>query len=360
MTPSGVPSSELELRPLTEGAVGWLDEGHRLVQVPEWMLGATLIRGVFGGPSAGTVVAVRPAAPSVVYAIVERDREGGPGQSGGLLPGVLPGAGWEPRSEAPAFRAGSTLAVFAKRVGGKEPLCLPPFGEPGAVFSLVVKVDVEAFEAGVETTGSLEYDRVPMTETVVAWSDRQSRYTWVPTNMASGRLFRGPHCATLPGTVVRIRASGAFRAYVIVEAEYKGGRPRTGGFLQSLPRDGWRSEGKGSPSWGDTASTMCVFSRKAADGVELMLPPTVGEVVFSVVVVDISGSSERLSEELKQAFKAWDPEGHGGILKVDLDSLLRALCPGLDARGREALLTKVDRYENGRIAYEEFIDRIMQ
>merc|ERR1712107_809872 len=98
----------------------------------------------------------------------------------------------------------------------------------------------------------------------------------------------------------------------------------------------------------------------AADGVELILPPTVGEVVFSVVTVDISSSPERLSEELKQAFKAWDPEGHGGIFKVDLDTLLQALCPGLDASGREALLTKADRYGNGRIAYKEFIDRVMQ
>jgi len=105
--------------------------------------------------------------------------------------------------------------------------------------------------------------------------------------------------------VVRIRASGAFRAHVIVEAEYAGGQARSGGFLESLPREGWRLESRGSPSWGDTASTMCIFSRKVAEGTELILPPTVGEVVFSVVVVDIAGSSARLCEELKQAFKAW-------------------------------------------------------
>merc|ERR1711862_414874 len=113
--------------------------------------------------------------------------------------------------------------------------------------------------------GGLDFARTAMVETVVAWSDRQNRFTWVPTFMAGGTLFRGPHDSTPSGTIVRIHASSAFRAYVIVEAEYKGKRARDGGFLVSLPQNGWRAEAA-APSWGDTASTMRVFSFRALDG----------------------------------------------------------------------------------------------
>merc|ERR1719362_2107229 len=156
-----------------------------------------------------------------------------------------------------------------------------------------------------------------MFETCVAWSDSQQRLTWVPDFTAGGILFKGPHCSTPSGTTVRIHASGAFRAYVIVESDYKGGQARSGGYTDMLPRLGWRKE-KAAPSWGDSASTMVTFSKRAPEGTELVLPRTIGKVVFCVVVVSVASSTGRLTEELKQTFREWDPEGKSAMRREDL------------------------------------------
>jgi len=237
-------------------------------------------------------------------------------------------------------------------------LSLPAIKEAGAILAVAVKMDMEAFDAGVETSDGLEYDRGVLEETCMAWSDRQARFAWVPTHMAGGALFRGPHLQTPPGTVVRIRASGAFRAYVVVEKEYKGGKARDGGFIKSLPECDWRAESS-APSWDDNKSEMQTFTRMAPEGTELALPATVGEAVFSVTVVNIAATPERLAVELKQTFKSWDPESKGGLRRQDLDSLLRQLCPTLAADGREALLDAADRHGTGKIGYDDFVSFVV-
>mmetsp|Transcript_27312 Transcript_27312/g.76845 ORF Transcript_27312/g.76845 Transcript_27312/m.76845 type:complete len:563 (+) Transcript_27312:2-1690(+) len=350
-----------ELEMLGEGAP-WDLEGRLLTKVPLWMQGAAYLptSTAFGasGPPAGTIFSVRAAPPSVVYVIVEEQRDGGAGRFGGLLPEALPAAGWEKRAEAPEAGMRSQLAVYAKRVSARECLSLPLLKEAGAVLGLVVKVDMDAFDATVETSGGLEFQRADFQETVIAWSDTQFRYTWVPTPMTPGILFRGPHSTTPSGTVVYISASGACRVYIIVEAEYKGGMARDGGFLQSLARAGWRVEAT-APSWNDTKSVMKVLSIRASEGSELALPPTRGEAVFSVVVVNIASSPDRLADEMKQSFRAWDSEGLEGIRREDLDALLAAACPAVDAKGRAALLADADPHNTGKINYTEFMGKVL-
>uniref|UniRef100_A0A7S1QTU2 EF-hand domain-containing protein n=1 Tax=Alexandrium catenella TaxID=2925 RepID=A0A7S1QTU2_ALECA len=353
------PVIDLDMVPFTEGVAGWHDDqSKRLTKVPEWMLGATLVRAPFCGPPAGAIIAVRPVAPSVVYVVVEDSSDGRPGRNGGLLPSVLPGSGWEPRQDAPEWSEGSKLTVYAKRVTARDVLCVPTIAEEGAAFFLVVKLDLEAFDASVETNLGLEYCRAPMAETAAAWSDKQHRWAWVPTFMNGGILFRGPHDSTPTGTTLRVSASGAFRAYVILEADYKGGHARSGGFLESLPAAGWRVE-KSAPSWGDIASTMEVFSIKANEGSSLLLPPTTSKAVFALVVVSVASSPDRLAEEMKRSFRAWDTQGVGGIRKEDLGALLAALCPSLAQPARDELLAWADRTSMGVVAYEEFVDRLL-
>mmetsp|Transcript_14699 Transcript_14699/g.42042 ORF Transcript_14699/g.42042 Transcript_14699/m.42042 type:complete len:669 (-) Transcript_14699:82-2088(-) len=356
-SPAAGPTSRMELVPLTEGSIAWHDETHRLVKVPQWMLGATHIRGKHRGPQAGSVFAIRAAAPSVVYAVVEAELHNRPGRSGGWLPNVFLANSWETREETPEWRTGSSFAVFARRVGACELLCLPPFEDESAVFTLVVKVDVEAFGASLVTSGGPAYGTATVAETALAWSDRQYRLTWVPTFMVGNVLFRGPHCALPGGTAFRIHASGSFRAYVVVESDYKGGTARDGGFLQSLPAAGWRAESS-APGWGDPKSTMKTFSKRAPEGVELVLPPTTGDVVLFVIVANIAASPDRLAEELKQTFRMWDPEGKGGIRTDDLEALLEALCPDLGAEGRALIFARADRRKTGRVNYEEFAQMI--
>mmetsp|Transcript_51603 Transcript_51603/g.144188 ORF Transcript_51603/g.144188 Transcript_51603/m.144188 type:complete len:674 (+) Transcript_51603:120-2141(+) len=358
-------ASGLDLVSLSEGMPIWYDDAERLERVPEWMLGATMARGGRAGPPQGARFGVRAAGPSVVYAVIEDAQEA---MQLGLQPQTLLAAGWERRNEAPQLGSGSPLAVYAKRIGARESLCVPPFTEAGSTFALVVKVDVEAFDASVETSAGFEYNRTSMQETVVVWTDRPHRYAWLTPSILGGFLFRGPHNATPSGTIIRIRASGAFRAYVIVEADYKAkagrsegqyvGPARNGGFLSTLPNTGWRKE-VGSPSWGDTASVMKILSCRATEGMELLLPPTVGEIVFSIVVVNVASSAERLAEELRQSFQAWDPEEQGAISREDLDGLLSALCPELDDDGRKAFLAYADRAGTGRISYKELVDWLM-
>lgn len=354
---SGLP--DLDVVQMREGVAIWNDESHPFLKVPGWMLGATLLaRGSHRGPPSGTVLGVRPAAPSVVYAIVEAELHGRPGRCGGLLADVFRAEGWERRDEAPEWKSGSALVVFAKRTPARVCVSLPPFTDDGAVFSLAVKVDVEAFDATVETSYGLEYDRAKMEEACIVWSDRPCVFTWVPTVATGGVLFRGPHCGTPVGTTIRIHATGAFRAYVIVEASYKGGQARSGGFPESLPQMGWTFVNS-APSWNDLASTMKTFTKAAPEGTVLELPPTTGPVVFSIAVVNVASSPQRLGEEVKMAFKAWDPEGKGAIAKEDLAQILRVLCPDMDSAQCESVLAQVDRRGSGRIDYSEFVDRVM-
>jgi len=251
--------------------------------------------------------------------------------------------------------------VFARRVAAREPLSTPELGDAdsrGAVVAIVVKVDIDAFDASVQTSNGLEYGRCKMMETACPWSDCANVYTWVPTYTNGGMLFNGPHDSTPHGTCVRVTASGAFRAYVIFEEKYKGGEARHGGFISSLPADGWDTE-KAPPSWGDGNSTMSVFSKMAPEGQDLRLPATNGKVVFSVIVVGIASSTDKIAEELKKVFKAWDPDGKGGILRGDLEALLSALCPGLDDKGKKAMLDSIDRGKKGVFSHKELIDKIL-
>lgn len=348
----------LDLVPLAEGAPAWSDADFRLSRVPSWMLGATLVRGPHQGIPVGAVLSVRAAAPSVVYVIVEKTWGNVPGRSGGLLPNLLTENGWEPRDEAPEWSEGSTLVIYAKRAKSRDALCLPPFGASGAVVAVVAKVDMEAFDASVVTSQGLELGSTPMRETAPVWTDKAYVYTWMPNFTKGGTLFRGPFESTPSGTSVSIIASGAFRAYVIVETEYKGGKTRNGGWVESLTKAGWQIENQ-APSWGDNNSVMCTYSLKASTGEELVLPDTVGSVVFSIVVVNLASGTERLAEEMKRAFKAWDTQSQGGIRKEDLVKILSALCPGTDAGSRDALLAQIDKNGSGKINYEEFVDKVL-
>jgi len=298
----------------------------------------------------------------VVYVIIEEGSGYGPGRSGGLLPNALPDGKWEKRQEAPAWIADSKLAVYGRRVAAREALTTPDLEEDpdskGTVIALVVKVDIDAFDAAVQTSNGLEYGRCEMMETACAWSDCANIYTWVPSYTKGAMLFNGPHDSVPQGTCVRVTATGAFRAYVIVEATYKGGQARDGGFLNSLPADGWQPE-REAPSWGDGNSVMKIFSKMAPEGQDLRLPATNGVVVFSIVVVSIASSTDNLAEELRKTFKAWDSGGKGGIQRGDLEILLTALCPSLDTKGKEAMLKSLDRSKRGVISYEELVEKIL-
>jgi len=281
--------------------------------------------------------------------------------SGGLLPSALTDEKWEKRAEAPHHYGmdDSKLVVYARRCGSCEALCTPELTVAGAVMALVVKVDVEAFDASVHTSDGLEYGRATMEETACAWADCQNRFSWVPDRTKGAMLFRGPHVSTPNGTKVRVTANGAFRAYIILEVEYKGGQARTGGWKEALPALGWVPEA-GSPSWGDNASSMKVLSRMACEGEEIILPPTNGQVVFSIAVVDIArGGGDRLAEEMKRAFRAWDKDGKGGLSRGDMRNLLCTLCPDMQAQGCDALLDSMDKTGSGLFGYEEFIEKVL-
>merc|ERR1712159_716116 len=128
---------------------------------------------------------------------------------------------------------------------------------------------MEAFDASLSTSDGFRYPRAAMVETAQAWSDRPNRWAWLEPGMKDGLFFRGPFGAFPKGTVLKLHAGAPCRAYVIVEGEYKGKNARDGGFLATLPGAGWRQEGGNSPSWGDSASKMVVFSRRLEQGVEV-------------------------------------------------------------------------------------------
>jgi len=355
---SNRPSTAVELVPMLEGSAFWSDDSSVLLcKVPDWMCGTMLIRGPRQGPAVGAVVSIRTAGPSVVYALVEESLNGRPGRSGGLLPTALPGSGWEPRHQAPEVAGGSKLAVFARRAVAREAIAVSPFSEEGAIFALVVKVDVEAFDATAITSNGFEYSRVRMAETALAWSDTRHRWAWVPSYLTGGILLKGPHNSTPSGTVIRLIATAAFRAYCIFEVKHKNRAPRTGGFLESLPEQGWQQE-RAAPSW-ESASTMQIFSKRVSEGRELLLPPTSGAIIFSLVAVSLDTGPDRLAEELKRAFLAWDTQSRGGISKPALKSILQALCPKLGHEDLEKLLCWADQYGTGIVPYEEFISRVV-
>jgi len=345
-------AGRLEPVPLAEGTIARQGHHDQLLNVPGWMLGATLFRGPHSGPPKGSVFSVRAAAPSVVYLVV--DEEG----AGGLLSKMLLEAQWERRQEAPSSTSQSKLAVFARRVAAREILSSPEIQDSGSVVALVVKVDIEAFDASVQTNKGLEYGRIKMCETACAWSDCANVWTWVPNYVKDGILFCGPHDSTPHGTRVRVNATGAFRAYVIVEATYKGGQARHGGFLTSLPADGWQVENN-APSWGDGNSSMKTFSKLTPEGQDLLLPATAGQVVFCIVAVGIASSGDLMAEELKKIFKAWDTPSKGGIKRGDLELLLTTICPSLDNKGMEALLNSIDRSKRGVFSYEELVNKLV-
>jgi hypothetical protein len=350
LTPDSL-TADLEVVPsFQEGMAAWTNAETMLTNVPEWMQGAALVKAPTSLPK-GAVFTARAAAASVVYAVVEES------QSEKLSANLLSN-GWQRRDSAPCL-AGSTLAVYAKRVASKEILCLPAIAETNELIVLAVKVDVEAFEAGVETSHGLEFARTSFVETCLVWTDRPNRWAWLPTPMVGSSLFRGPYDSTPTGTVLRIWGSAAFRAYVILEAEYSGARAaRNGGLITGLQTMGWQRE-SGSPSYGDQSSTMKIFSQRASGGQVLTLPPIVGDAIFSIVVTNVASSPDRLAEELKKSFRAWDTEGRGAISAQDLDSLLQVLCPSLDKTARQAILAHSDRAGTGRISYTEFADFMM-
>eukprot|EP00929_Paragymnodinium_shiwhaense_P109574 TRINITY_DN7604_c1_g1_i1.p1 TRINITY_DN7604_c1_g1~~TRINITY_DN7604_c1_g1_i1.p1 ORF type:complete len:672 (+),score=107.88 TRINITY_DN7604_c1_g1_i1:36-2051(+) len=349
-----------DLLPLSEGVGAFNDGDAKFCNVPLWMCGATMARMPQAGPPAGTIASVRAAAASVVYAIVESENEGGsPGRHGGILP-LLQAAGWERRDEAPKLQEGGTLAVFAKRVGARSSLSLPAFAEDGAVFALVVKVDMEAFGATLVASTGFEYPQAKMVETAQAWSDRPNRWAWLPPAMVDGLFFRGPFDALQPGTSLRVQASGPSRAYVIVEGEYKGKAARDGGFQKALPAAGWRLEDGNGPSWGDSNSKMIIYSRRLEQGRQLTLPAVASDIVFCVVIVNIADNPERLVEEFKSSFRLWDKEGKGGISRKDLGNMLQLLCPGLDGVACEAILQHADANGTGRISHEAFAASLLQ
>lgn len=355
--PGGPRVEALDFATLEEGVAAWRDEGHRLAQVPDWMKGATLVRGPQSGPPAGALFSVRSAAPAVVYAMVEGELMNRPGRSGGLLPDALLSDGWERRDQVPEWKSGSRLAVLARRVAARQPLSLPPFANDGAIFMLVAKADVEAFDVTLETSEGLEYDRAKIEETMLVWSDCQNRLAWIPTGMKGGTFFRG--LQTIPsGTKLCLHGNTPFRAYVVVETGHKSRPARSGGLPESLPEAGWHQE-SGAPSWGDTAATLRVWSHRAGEGSQLVLPAVSSDASIIVVAVSLTSSPERVAEELKRVFRAWDAGGKGGMRKEDLRALLDALCPGIEPASREALLSQGDRPGSSALSYEEFIDRVV-
>jgi len=109
----------------------------------------------------------------------------------------------------------------------------------------------------------------------------------------------------------------------------------------------------------DSASTMQIFSKRVSEGRELLLPPTSGAIIFGLVVVSLDTGPDRLAEELKRAFRAWDTQSRGGISKPALEGILQALCPNLGHDDRQKFLCWADQYGTGVVPYEEFISRVV-
>eukprot|EP00930_Biecheleria_cincta_P087323 TRINITY_DN76567_c0_g1_i1.p1 TRINITY_DN76567_c0_g1~~TRINITY_DN76567_c0_g1_i1.p1 ORF type:complete len:761 (+),score=147.25 TRINITY_DN76567_c0_g1_i1:39-2285(+) len=388
---SFIPLAALEFLPVSEGLT--VQRGKRsgqLAGVPLWLVGATFVR--LETPDASIAEALesgqrrivctgRSAAPSVFYALVDASAD----------EKALTAAGWERRQEAPDWIDGGTkvpLAVYAKRVRARESLCIPPLPNEDSksqllpeVIAVIVKVDVEAFDAAVETSSGLELARTAVAETGMIWTDRQNRLAWVPPCMKGGLLFRGPFDAPYkPGTVFKISGSSAFRAYCIVEVKYsqKKELARNGaGLPQLLLEAGWRRESSAAPAWGDPASTMQVFSIRCAADRRVELPPLPSpsgadrpRLLLMLAVVNIASSPDRLEEELKDTFKTWDSQGQGGLKRDDLVLLLKKFCPKLDEAGLNAVVEQASQAPlskkssssgyppAGVVSHEDFLEKL--
>ncbi|CAK9050263.1 unnamed protein product [Durusdinium trenchii] len=254
---------DTELLTLEEGTPLRSTHGQgSLVEVPLWMCGSTLIRpDASHAPSSSSSFVVRPAAPSVVYALL-------PATTVASEYAARWGNGWEAREEAPVWQPEegaqmSRLAVVARRVLPRELVGVPPKGS-SEVLAVVVKVDVEAFDASVECNNGLEFSRSQVKETGLAWTDRQNRLAWIPECMKGGLHFRGPHeLHTRPGLQLRIRATSACRVFVMIEASYEEHPARSGrGLPQLLLQNGWFVETAPPPAWQDSASKLKLLSKR--------------------------------------------------------------------------------------------------
>lgn len=371
---------EIEMLSLQEGVpLSRSSSKGILVEVPPWMQGAMLISPVEpekrGTSRPGFArFALRPAAASVVYALL-------PASSVAAEYAARWGNGWEARDEAPLWQPEeglkARLAVVAKRVLPRELLGVPGTSDGTAVeetevLGLVVKVDEEAFDASVECNNGLELARNQVKETGLAWTDRQNRLAWIPECMKGGLQFRGPHeILTRPGLSLRIRATAACRAFVMIEANYKELPPRNGrGLPELLLQHGWALETAPAPAWQDAASTLKLLSKRCPEGQELLMPLCGEEedkrmetpLLFMMVVVSLG--PERLGEEMRRSFSLWDADNAGGLAMEQLQEILKRLCPQLDDNTRKMVVSQAFASPKGEmrrvIPYEEFVEKLLR
>lgn len=357
---------DLEILPLTEGVVLKREgEEGTLTSVPEWMLGASLVRSRGSSLGSGASFGLRAAAASVFYVVVEA-AEASPAAAADIE--ALTSAGWESRPEAPTLSSstggkGRALAVFARRALPEELLTVPELSAPGNPVVLVSKVDIEAFDAVVESSGP-HFTRAQIVETALGWSNCLNRLTWLPSFWTGGRLLKGP-LEIPPGTELRVRANRACRVYVALEVEYRGAKAsRDGNLPELLVQKGWAAE-NAAPNWGDTASVLRVYSKRCTEGELLVLPQVLAPLLACFVAVSLSATGERVGEELRRLFREWDPEGLGGLRPQDLAALLVLLCPGLSAEARELVVERaLAATSKGRaaaqvIGHQQFIEQLM-
>eukprot|EP00913_Durusdinium_trenchii_P004092 g3791.t1 len=342
---------DTELLTLEEGTPLRSTHGQgSLVEVPLWMCGSTLIRpDASHAPSSSSSFVVRPAAPSVVYALL-------PATTVASEYAARWGNGWEAREEAPEGAQMSRLAVVARRVLPRELVGVPPKGS-SEVLAVVVKVDVEAFDASVECNNGLEFSRSQVKETGLAWTDRQNRLAWIPECMKGGLHFRGPH--------------ELHTRRLDFNASYEEHPARSGrGLPQLLLQNGWFVETAPPPAWQDSASKLKLLSKRCPEGEELLMPffsqepdpRTEAPVLFMVMVVGLG--PERLGEELRRCFGAWDTEQLQGFSREQLAELLRRLCPELDEAKRKMVLKHAFTTPKGEMRkvmpYEEFVEKLLR
>ncbi|CAJ1345879.1 unnamed protein product [Effrenium voratum] len=347
---------DVDLAKLEEGAAlrrrnSEVDEAvlGTLEEVPGWMHG-TLVRPKEDGELPSRF-AVRCAGCSVVYALL-------PAHASASVHSSRWGNGWEPREEAPTWQPQdgglkSRLAVLAKRVSAKELLAVPP-EIPEEVLALVVKPDAEAFDASGETNHGLELARAPVKETGLAWTDRQNRLAWIPPCMNGGIQLRGPHeLYTRREMQLKLRATTAFRVFVMIEGQYESLVPRDGGgLINLLQSEGWVLDSAPTPAFGDASSCLKLLSKRCPEGQEVLMPlcgKVEGEMPLLLMVMVVPLGPDRLGEELKRSFAAWDAENELGIGQPALQDLLAALCPQLDEPNRKLVVLQALTTPKGEV-----------
>ncbi|CAE7366822.1 unnamed protein product [Symbiodinium natans] len=351
-----------------------LGPGLELQEVPVWMQSpdATLVRADLDLSEAARRFTLRAEAPSVVYALLLKSA---------TISSSWAEDGWEPREQAPSLRREGEekplpLMVLAKRCQARQLTCSPPITDTSAdkeVLALVVKVDVEAFDACAECSDGLALFGSPVKEAGLLWTDRQNRLAFVSGCLRAGLVLRAPHeLMTRPGHHLRLRASGACRVYVGIEATYGAEVPRNGGgLIELLLRLGWTAESVkevSAPAWGDKTSNMRMLSRRLTEGQELEMPlrgldPTPSEeapLLLLLVVVSIAGA-ESFGKELKRSFGAWASE-EGGLTAEALSTLLRVLCPLSDAE-RQAVVAQAMATTTGTtrkvLPPDDFVEKLL-